>query len=689
MSRRFRKLLLAGILGAAATFAPQQLFAFGEQGAIYDPSDFQRCIGGDVATQTSVNGVAAGGPAFTNYGVGPAFVAGDTFYVSATVSNYSGTGDVGLGGATNLWTVSPVGNGGTISANGTLACLVTAVAPSAAVQLYTRSTNTANFSNVRVLRINPAAAILYQDAAGTLPVTALDQPVGLMLDLRYYGVRGAELAVNGSCTGLTGWTGNVNLTNPGGATIRADTGAGGAEAFATNAAVVVAGRWYEVTFDLIAANNQGAVQVAGTRVGIPGSANNSGPKRMIVQAGAATANGLQFGTNTGTTGFYIEVDNVSIRELPGNHASQATAASRPTLSARVNKCTSPNANPTAITGTKSGDAAATFTLVDDSAALAAAGLSGICTSGKVYRLDNSAGTTPAYAFPDGYTTTTTNAQQIGAWMRATGPTGANMGMCLSVNGNANINIPSGQGYAKYTATGVPNGSKLQFQAIAGAVLYFILYDMREACDSYLPTQVVRADGSYDSVGFPSFLLFDGVDDFLVTGNIDLSAVSKFTSVAGVTKLSDAAASCVFENGTGSVAGNFALLTSGVATVGSRDNYSSRMTFTTGGDKAGELFSYVAPNSAVVSCAYDYSALTIASQIKPRANGGAGTTTLSIGDGVGTLFSLNAPFYLGRRAGSSLPLAGRLYGLILRAAGTEVDAIARAERWVAQKMGYPL
>jgi hypothetical protein len=32
-----------------------------------------------------------------------------------------------------------------------------------------------------------------------------------------------------------------------------------------------------------------------------------------------------------TVGDYAEIDNISVREIPGNHATQATAASRPTL----------------------------------------------------------------------------------------------------------------------------------------------------------------------------------------------------------------------------------------------------------------------------------------------------------------------------------------------------------------------
>jgi hypothetical protein len=57
----------------------------------------------------------------------------------------------------------------------------------------------------------------------------------------------------------------------------------------------------------------------------------------------------------------------------------------------TNKSSNYNANPTATTGfTTSGDVNGVLSVVDDTAALAAAGLDQICTSGKVYKADNSA-----------------------------------------------------------------------------------------------------------------------------------------------------------------------------------------------------------------------------------------------------------------------------------------------------------
>jgi hypothetical protein len=70
--------------------------------------------------------------------------------------------------------------------------------------------------------------------------------------------------------------------------------------------------------------------------------------------------------------------------------------------ARTNKVTCRKFNPVDTTNfTLSGDAAAVLSVADSAPALAAVKLSNICTSGKVYRLDNSAGVGEAFLRPGG------------------------------------------------------------------------------------------------------------------------------------------------------------------------------------------------------------------------------------------------------------------------------------------------
>lgn len=165
---------------------------------------------------------------------------------------------------------------------------------------------------------------MYQDSAGTTPVTAVGQPVGMMLDKRLGAVRGAERLVNGDFSaGTSGWTpANATFSVASGqATI---TNSGAIEATISQA-VITAGTWYEVTGERISATGaSGGVNVGGVR--IPFTAD--GAFRYVA---LAASGGVAIFTNSAVAGHSVVVDNISVKAIPGNHRTQATAASRPTL----------------------------------------------------------------------------------------------------------------------------------------------------------------------------------------------------------------------------------------------------------------------------------------------------------------------------------------------------------------------
>ncbi len=67
------------------------------------------------------------------------------------------------------------------------------------------------------------------------------------------------------------------------------------------------------------------------------------------------------------------------------------------------------------------------------------------------------------------------------------------------------------------------------------------YDLcpANAGTNLLAYQRVNTNTDYDTVGFPKYLKFDGVDDSLATNSIDFSATDEMTVWSGVRKLSDA------------------------------------------------------------------------------------------------------------------------------------------------------
>jgi len=178
---------------------------------------------------------------------------------------------------------------------------------------------------------------LFKDSAGTTPVTTagqpVGQPVGLMLDKSKGLVRGPELVTNGDFTTDTDWlgiSGGTNLTIAGGqATFTISASYRGAFQIADYAP----GTWLEIMFDLVsvsAGNVQfvGKTSDNGTAGGTSFSLNasSSGSYKAIVLISSNVNSIAIRNTASGST---TVIDNVSVRELPGNHATQATAAARP------------------------------------------------------------------------------------------------------------------------------------------------------------------------------------------------------------------------------------------------------------------------------------------------------------------------------------------------------------------------
>lgn len=154
--------------------------------------------------------------------------------------------------------------------------------------------------------------------------------------------------------------------------------------------------------------------------------------------------------------------------------------------ARTNKTTNFNANPTDLTNiTKTGDAAATLAVVDDTAALLAGGLQNICTSGKVYKLDNTAGTGDAFALPAG-TQGNTNPHSYSIYAR--GPQSAwRFGNSSSVPNRSDLTAAYARAKLENVSTTAAN--TLTVGARAGGIVFFILNQLEEGAFTTSPIVV--------------------------------------------------------------------------------------------------------------------------------------------------------------------------------------------------------
>jgi|GEM_PF-3268664 len=163
---------------------------------------------------------------------------------------------------------------------------------------------------------------MFQDAAGTVPVTAVGQPLGLVLDKSKGLVMGSELIIT---LDLTTWA-TVNSPE-----VTKNTFTTAATGGVRLDGVLQNGTWYKCIVEL---DSTVGVQLYGGQqvVTLPGTG-----RRTITLYYEASAAGFYFrNSGAGTT----TIHSLSIESIAGNHAYQTTSASRPIL--RKNAVTGAN-----------------------------------------------------------------------------------------------------------------------------------------------------------------------------------------------------------------------------------------------------------------------------------------------------------------------------------------------------------
>ena len=170
-----------------------------------------------------------------------------------------------------------------------------------------------------------------------------------------------------------------------------------------------------------------------------------------------------------------------------------------------------------------------------------------------------------------------------------------------------------------------------------------------------------------------YLAFDGADDFLVTNSINFAVTDKVSLFVGVRKLS-VTSGLIVELGNDTTNNKFFLL--------NEYRFLARGNVVYASNQRAEKLVNIVPTDAVVSAIGNIQ--TSLNTI--RVNGETGiNSTAPLGSGV----FINAPVYIGRRAGSSLPFNGHLYSLIgisKLVSGNEIVAI---EKELAKRVGVTL
>ena len=175
-----------------------------------------------------------------------------------------------------------------------------------------------------------------------------------------------------------------------------------------------------------------------------------------------------------------------------------------------------------------------------------------------------------------------------------------------------------------------------------------------------------------------YLQFDGIDDFLATGNIDFTQTDKIGVFSGMNKNTNAATGIFVETSLNTNTNNgcfylAAPVTTGMATVTFNPKGTAQTSVT---------INLPAASNTVLTAQSDISG----SMATMRKDGvAAGSSSSSQGSGNYG----NYPLYIGRRGGTSLPFTGYLYGLIIRGALTDAAGITSTEKYLAAKSGVTL
>lgn len=510
---------------------------------------------------------------------------------------------------------------------------------------------------------------LFQDSAGTTPVTAVEQPVGLMLDKRL----GLEPGPDVKNTGVTGLVGSATA-----ATYNTINGAG------TGLRVDVSNQSF-VSFSGLSAGVSYRLDISNTGSNPISVRTNSlaGSTAFVVLAGqraagfvsAATSVFIASGVASGGFAFTVH----SLSELPGNHAFQTTAIDRPILRNRYNLLTKTEQFDDAA-WTKSGVAVTANSALSPIGGMDADLLSGTAVPSGALALQ-------------AYSTSIKAGDSFTAslWVRNAS---ANLVLRVARNGggtyeDALVSIPQSSTWQRisvtktfgFAQTGVNMRvwSNLTTQDVSIEVWGASLVPADQA---HLPYQRVNTSTDYDSdpSKFPLYLAANGTNTWMQTNSIDFSSTDKVTVFAGVRKLSDAATGVLAELGGDSFSTNGAF---GLFAPAGGGSFSYRVQARgTNTQAAGASAFAPSPDTAVIAT---YAGIAAGLVTLQRNGASVGSTVGSLGAGNYG----NYPLYLFRRAGTSLPLNGNFYGLLIRGALTSDAQTIAMERWLAQKIGVTL
>ena len=548
---------------------------------------------------------------------------------------------------------------------------------------------------------------LFQDSAGTTPVTAVEQPVGLMLDKSQGLVLGSEQYVTGSGAWTRGFLSVNGTISAAGTAITITQGSSDSSGFRwVQPVTCVVGRSYRLYAGSITLSGGTGATIgftsssAGTGLTGDNSITNAQVPLGRYITATATTMYVVISLNGGTTGATATFDNISVKELAGNHAFQATSASRPVLSARYNLLTKTEQFDDAAWG-KNNVTITPASAVAPNGTLTAALFTedGTINSHRVFQGPTTVAVEYSFSFYAKYVSRQWLSAKISdsasaslfAWFDIQN------GVVGTVQSGLTASItPVGDGWYRCVISVAAGFVGVNNLIIAGAsangvntgyagTSQWLLWGAQIVVTNSLTSnayQRVNTPTDYATTGFLPYLKFDGVDDSLSTNSISFTSTDKMSVFAGVRKLSDAAIGVIAElsSAAGSHPTGTFVLHGQTSPIGYR--YAA--------GTAGAAFAtddasvFTAPITNVVTGLSNLAGSTLADEISVRINGAVPTQT--IGGSVSTGNFGNFPLYIGRRGGTSLPFNGQMYSMIIVGKAVTAGELSSTETYVNQKTG---
>ena len=516
-------------------------------------------------------------------------------------------------------------------------------------------------------------APLFQNPTGTTPVTAVEQPVRLMLDRSRGLVLGGELCTNGGFDSDTLWTKGAGAVIANGYLEQASAGAG----YTSKMFTTVAGQTYAVTFTVLL----GQVYI--------GAWTNAPTSGLLADWG-----GIGVGTHTrffraddtdATVSFVavtsptLRIDDISIKLLPGNHALAPNDASRPVLRSRYNLLTYSEQFDNAGWA-KIGGGTGSAPVVTANAALAP---DGTMTADSIVFNRGAGNTTADRSYLQQTPTVLSGAHAQTIWLKAAtaGDVGKQLAM-RNVQGTSYLAMTLTADWVRYERLETGSLSNWALENRGGTTVDNTVTALVWGAQLLTAADQAATGGAYQRIAAATdydtsnpvwrpYLAFDGSDDWMPTQPaLDLG--TDWTHVGGWTKTA--------------AGGTFSFALSAAPNAGIyTDNNAIWFVY----DSTGTLAT-ISPTNSALNTTYVYGVESAAggahANVIGRLNGVSGTSRQQFDDtasaqGLALFTRFNTAFSIG--------MAGRFYGGVWVKRALTAAELTATEQWMAGKTGVTL